>query len=150
MPSIEMIDAVRAFLDFVTSDATDADLHVLCEALDRLSLAYHQAPRGSLESDAEPPGTDNTNLRETISRRFPTLGFYATTTPAEDPDSAVMMGDAIDDLLDIARELKEIVWRWENTGPNDAAGHFRFLYEVHWGQHLHDLRRYLHFVIFEK
>ncbi|HJQ56942.1 MAG TPA: DUF5063 domain-containing protein [Vineibacter sp.] len=150
MPKIELIDAIRAFLDIVTSDATDANLHGLCEALDRLSLAYFQAPRGALESEHAPAGTIETDLRQTIARRFPTLGLYATTIPVADPDASVMMGHALDDLMDITRDLEEIVWRWESTGPNDAAGHFRFLYEIHWGRHLHDLRRYLHFVVFEK
>jgi hypothetical protein len=83
--------------------------------------------------------------------RFPELGFYHSpaSVPFEaEEDPTLSLGDRIDDVADIAGELMEVVWRWENNGPADAVWYFRFSYEGHWGRHLHDLRRYLHALMF--
>ena len=60
-----------------------------------------------------------------------------------------MVGDAIDDLVDIRAEMLEVIWRWKNNGPLDAARYFQWSYGVHWGRHLHNLRSYVHAQIFE-
>jgi hypothetical protein len=59
------------------------------------------------------------------------------------------MGAGWDDLADITSDLREVLWCWENTSEADAAWHFRFLYQIHWGRHLHNLRSYLHMRLFE-
>jgi hypothetical protein len=63
------------------------------------------------------------------------------TMPFSDPtavDEKGMVGDAIDDLADIAADLEEVVW------ADDAHWHYKFLFEVHWGMHLRELALYLH------
>jgi hypothetical protein len=50
----------------------------------------------------------------------------------------------IDDILDIARDLTEIIWRYENTSKDDVLWHFEFLFRAHWGRHLRSLQVYLH------
>ncbi|MFN7134579.1 MAG: DUF5063 domain-containing protein, partial [Myxococcales bacterium] len=56
----------------------------------------------------------------------------------------IMVGDAIDDIVDIANDLQQVVWRWETTSEADALWHFRFSFTSHWGAHLRALQLYLH------
>ncbi len=60
----------------------------------------------------------------------------------------MLVGDAIDDLVDIVLDLQSSVWLFDNGHINDAHWHFRFSYEHHWGEHLQGLRLHLHELIF--
>lgn len=62
------------------------------------------------------PALDQSLLREKVCRRFSDYGFY------ELPGGLV--GDAIDDLVEIANEL-DVEWRWSNTSDADALRHFK-------------------------
>jgi hypothetical protein len=83
-----------------------------------------------------------------MAARFPDFGFYSVADPGDLPGE-VLVGDAIDDLCDIARDLREVRWLADHGHEADAIFAFRFGYQSHWGQHLHDLRRYLYFRQFE-
>ena len=79
-----------------------------------------------------------------MRKRFPNLGFYGVIfDPLKLPPEEPVVGDAIDDIADIVSDLSEILWRHEMLGEEDANWHFRYLYEIHWGRHLHELRHYL-------
>ena len=60
-----------------------------------------------------------------------------------------MLGDAIDDLGDIANELGETLWRWDHLGPDDAHRHFRQMF-FHWGSHLRELQSFLNAYLFRR
>jgi len=143
-----MIEAIRDYLALLEAprEAEDDRLQALAEVLDRLAFAYHRTPETSVEDAADPPeAAPYRQRREAAVRAFPNFGFY-TGMKALDrhPPPEESVGDAIDDLAELAIELQQIRWRWENNGPEDAAWHFRFGYRSHWGRHLHDLRRYVH------
>ena len=53
-------------------------------------------------------------------------------------------GDAIDDLADIANELTDFIWRWENNSENNALWYLGYSYEIHWNSHLRNLQTYLY------
>ena len=78
-----------------------------------------------------------------IRARFPDLGLYGTVFGIDVPGEA-FIGDAIDDILDITNDLKQVLWRFDCFGDDDANWHFRMLFEIHWGQHLRALAYYLH------
>lgn len=138
-----MLEAIKGFL-VVAFGPDPAEITDLCRALDRLALSVHDTPEGEpTDDDRAPPRNDYVAVRERIAPRFPGLGHYALAWPL-DTDGQALTGDAIDDLADIALDLSEVVWRVEHFGMDDAAWHFRFLYVVHWGRHLHHLRVYLH------
>lgn len=124
----------------------------LAIALDALASAYHAAPNGPfVNAERNPPKRDfeqgYKQLRAAAVAAFPDFGYYACVKIDAVPPSLddCMIGDAIDDLADIAGDLGEVAWRWHNNGAPDATWHFRNLYEIHWGRHLHDLRSYVHF-----
>jgi hypothetical protein len=54
------------------------------------------------------------------------------------------LGDAIDDLADIARDLQQAVLLRERLGEREGRLGLGFLFDVHVGDHLRSLQRYLH------
>jgi hypothetical protein len=136
------ISAARRFIDLATMGARPSN-EALVRCLDELALSYHDTPIGEPnESDDRPPPETRVKYAD-IGARFPDLGYYGTADPQEVSGETVV-GDAIDDILDITNDLKEVVWRFERFGGQDAHWYFRFLFQIHWGKHLRDLARYLH------
>jgi hypothetical protein len=150
-----MIEAVRRYLDLLASEPPEGGaLPALARALDRLALAYHGTEAMALDGSEtpDPPRQDYQKLRDQAVLCFPELGYYhsPSSLPFEVEEQATLtLGDGIDDVADITGEMAEILWRWQNNGPADAAWYFRFSYEAHWGRHLHSLRSYLHALMFE-
>jgi hypothetical protein len=72
------------------------------------------------------------------------LGHYAIANPSDIPPKEALVGDAIDDIADIVRDLQEVIWRAEHQSENDARWYFRNLFWIHWGRHLRELSLYLH------
>ncbi|HWU16023.1 MAG TPA: hypothetical protein VN157_18665 [Caulobacter sp.] len=112
-------------------------------ALDRLAVAYHDAPAGeAAEANDEPPKPDYTQIYQTLAERFPDLGLYGSADPLT-LEGDLALGDAIDDLADIVIDLREVVWRYDSLGPQDAYWYLNLMH-FHWGSHQHELARYLH------
>jgi len=147
-----MLESVREFLRLF-EDASPAEVHSserLCEALDRLLLTYHESSNIAPDTNAQPPSLSYDEVRERVRRSFPDFGFYAVAAPENMPPSAVMVGDAIDDLADIYKDLSGVAWLLENGNDADALWQFRFDFQSHWGRHLLNLRSYLHWRLYEQ
>jgi hypothetical protein len=54
-----------------------------------------------------------------------------------------VVGDSIDDLSDIIKDLLEVSWYFENSTITVALERLYFSYTTHFGKHLIDLQRYL-------
>lgn len=133
-------------LDLILQDEPPSDA-VLAQALDELALAYHDTPEGEpAPSNQDPPARNQAALRAIIEVRFPDYGYYAVMLDPLDLDlsgSKAGIGDAIDDLLDIASDLAEAVWRFDHLGADDAHWYLHLLH-FHWGRHMRELSLYLH------
>ena len=115
-------------------------------ALDRLALAYHFAECKFDEADyPDTPRKDYGELGKAVSALFPEYGYYnvATRISVEISEGGLYVGDAIDDITDIAIDMYEVLWLWENTSVDNALWEFRQGYENHWGMHLRCLQLYL-------
>lgn len=135
------ITAARRFVELATVADTPA-LAALAQSLDELAIAYYDTSPGiPVEYAPNPPKSTITYAQ--IGSRFPDLGYYGAALPGDLTGSA-SVGDAIDDILDIASDLSEIIWRFDHIGSDDADWHYRLLFQCHWGRHLRDLSRYLH------
>lgn len=144
MEDTATIAAARGFLTLLHDCAAPSSRELL-RALDELAMAYHQSPEGDPAGHvARPPRTDYQERHASLGKRFPDYGYYAVSDPSEPVDEKGMVGDAIDDLADISGDLEQVIWRFENLGPDDAHWYFRFLFEIHWGMHLRELSLYLH------
>ncbi len=139
-----MIEAIESFL-MAALTTVPPSIERLAYALDQLALAYAETPDGEpSDDDREASDHDHATTRARIEERFPDFGFYAVVDPLAVLPEAPSVGDAVDDVSDIAGDLLEVLWRRDTLGLDEAGWCFRFGYETHWGRHLHDLRSYIH------
>jgi hypothetical protein len=139
---------VYDFLDLLEKGQGDeqANIRALELALDQLALAYHAANDVFENGHPDPIAQDYNQLRQLATTRFPKFGLYnvASKLTEQITEAEMQVGDAMDDIADIARDLSEVVWCWEHNSEKDALWHFRFGYENHWGEHLRNLQKYLY------
>ena len=85
------------------------------------------------------------DLRENICRNFPDFGLYKTSIDPTNFDNLddFGVGDAIDDLADIIKDLLEIKWRIENNSIADGLWYFENLFNGHTKEHVVDLLKYI-------
>ncbi|GMV91654.1 MAG: hypothetical protein AMXMBFR82_14320 [Candidatus Hydrogenedentota bacterium] len=149
MTAEEVRQTIRDFVRMVDDDsgallASEARLHVL---LDRIALAVSENPVPFEALDYE--GGDRADYderRARVAARFPDLGFY--NTPAsitqDIADTSITVGDAIEDIVDIASELSAVLKVWDAIGSEEAMRALAGAYQFHIGDHLRELQLYLH------
>lgn len=134
---------IRGFLAAAFDDPAPSE-EALAAALDELAAVAHRVPPGRMGDDTpDPPDGDTAILRDLAKARFPTLGLYAAADPLRLTDAQPLIGDAIDDIADLALDLRSVLWLAEHAGMEAACWQFHLL-RFHWGAHLHQLRLCLH------
>lgn len=147
MTNDELRALIQRFLDLVHNGvgSVEENERTLVELLDRLALAVHEVPEGAVTSELEAPDRNYQGVRAVVEARFPNFGLYgAGQLLLSDGDPDPIIGDAIDDITDIALELQETAWTWDHIGVQDALWTFHFGFTSHWGLHLRQLQAYLH------
>ena len=144
----EIHEAISDFLALLNGGKEDAEAReaALIFALDRLALTYHYARCKFDKTDyPDAPRKDYQELRKVVSALFPEYGYYnvAARISVEISEGGLHIGDAIDDITDIAIDMYEVFWLWENTSVDNALWEFRQGYENHWGMHLRCLQLYV-------
>ncbi len=91
------------------------------------------------------PEFDYNKIKENVKSNFPDLDWYSMVLDSNkmEPNIETGIGDALDDLTDIIKDLLAIKWRMENTSKIDAFWHFEFSMRTHSEQHLVDLLKYI-------
>ena len=151
MATRPLIVVVRRYLDLLEQgEAGFSTVAALAEVLDQLALACHAiADAEPADAVVEAPRGDYDRYRRLAEQRFPGFGWYNDAPLRPDAAAAEFAtADAIDDLADIACDLSEVRWLWENADAAAAAWQYRFSYQTHFGRHLHGLRRYVHATMF--
>jgi len=135
--------AAQKFLDVIWTGTSPTETE-LQEVVDNLISAYHNTPSAKFtDMYKEAPDEDWNVVWNETGKRFPKLGFYSTVDPLKLGDQdALMTGDAIDDIADITKDMRQVIWYTENVHIDDAHACFREMY-YHWGQHARDLSCYL-------
>ncbi len=138
---------VRQYLGLVEgADYIVVEDETLLPVLDHLAFAQ-QFVRFTFDPTEYPdsPRRDQVAFRESISRRFPTYGYYNLPefVTKEIATSKCVVADAIDDILDIGNDLLTVEWCWTNTSEADALWHFQDSYSSHWQAHLRGLQFYI-------
>ena len=121
-------------------------LGALARALDELVMCYHAAPDVDPETEraSAAPRVDEQPIMDKAGAAFPCLEWYALVDPIGEVDQGVGLSIAIGDLTEIASDLIQVKWLFDNATVADAIWQFRFGYQTHWGRHLHEIRVYLH------
>jgi len=60
-----------------------------------------------------------------------------------EPNVEIGIGDALDDLTDIIKDLLVVKWKMDNTSEMDALWEFEFSMRTHSEQHLIDLLKFI-------
>ncbi len=90
----------------------------LLQAVDRLLYRSLEVPHASCaEEDKEPPSTDGPELFQAAAQRFPSFGMYPVADPLASIDDDKMLACALDDIADITRDLRQVIWRDETLRP---------------------------------
>jgi hypothetical protein len=138
------LTAAQRFVDFATIGEVPS-LGMLARCVDELALSYHDTPPGEPDDNDETRPAEINAVYKDIGSRFTAFGHYSTVFGIDVSEEA-LIGDAIDDILDITNDLKEVLWRYERFGVDDANWYLRMLYQIHWGEHLRRLAYYLYWL----
>lgn len=144
----EIKQTIDAFLSLVekgcgSTEENEARLKLL---LDKLALAQHFADYEFDSKDySDAPRKTNGELQKLVTAQFPNFGYYnvAENVTKDVGEGKTNVGDAIDDILDIAKDLYETKWCWENNSPEDGLWFFKNNFQFHWNEHLRRLQIYL-------
>lgn len=93
----------------------------------------------------EEPDFDYKEIRQNLSKNFPEFGLYHVAHDCHiiDKDADLVIGDALDDLTDIIKDLLTVKWKYENTSIDDARWEFDFSMKNHSEMHLVSFLKYL-------
>lgn len=93
----------------------------------------------------EEPDFDYKEILENVKSNFPDFGWYSMVMDLNkmEPNVEIGIGDALDDLTDIIKNLLAVKWKMENTSEMDALWEFEFSMRTHSEQHLIDLLKYI-------
>ncbi len=144
----EIRTTIRDFLNLLESTELSVEQteDKLPTFLDRLALAQSYVSFTFDETDyPASPNQSYDDLRALVSKRFPNYGYYNVAEPITTNigEAGTIVGDAIDDLADIAKDLYDVEWCWANTSEADALFHFQNDFMYHWRRHLRSLQLYL-------
>jgi hypothetical protein len=84
------------------------------------------------------------NIRQNVESNFKDFGFYKMVLEINDMvNDEIGIGDAVDDLSDIIKDLLEVKWRIDNNSLNDGLWFFNFIFNSHTEKHIIDLLNYI-------
>ena len=91
------------------------------------------------------PNFNYQEIRKNLSANFPDFGLYHIAYDCHliEKDADLVMGDAMDDLTDIIRDMLSVKWKYENTSIADAKWEFDFSMSIHSESHLVNFLKYL-------
>lgn len=149
MAQEDIYKTILAYIDLIEIGQANIEenLSVLEITLDKLALASRYIFFDFDEKEyPDSPRADYNHLRQLAVERFPNFGLYNMPEVFIDKiaQTEVVVGDALDDVVDIAIDLYEVVWRWHNTTSQDALWYYQFGYNSHWGEHLRWLQLYIY------
>jgi hypothetical protein len=144
MDPLDIKATVQRFVEYVTApgEKSDETLLELCDAV----IHVFQGIRDTFDCNGYPgyEGEEYNVLRARISLLFPLYGHYCLSAMQMDQfEPNALVGDAFDDLTDLAIDFSEILWRFDNTSPANALWHMQNGYWSHWGFHMRNLQLYL-------
>jgi hypothetical protein len=147
----QVLQLIEDFIEFfvAATDVGEQGRHSFTFLLDSISLASHFS---ELDFDkkhySNPPKSDSKYLRSIVEKKFPFYGYYniPENVTGNVANTGILVGDAIDDIVDILSEFQGVYWRWKNNSVEDALWHFKQGFYHHWGEHLRFLQLYVFLV----
>ncbi|UII26893.1 hypothetical protein LVD15_00205 [Fulvivirga maritima] len=84
-------------------------------------------------------------IRKNVGQNFPDFGYYNSISDVNNIEEVQVpvIGDSVDDLTDIVKDLLEVKCIYENLNEKNAAWHLDWIIRSHSEQHIVDLLKYL-------
>jgi len=149
-PAISVLGLVEQTLRLILN-REGASLAALRDQLTQLREMVSLPPTNWCWPDDFPDSSENPHryyaLRAVIQPQWPELGFYDMVglSAAITPDT-VEVGDDLDDLADLVKDLSEAVQLTSIDLPGGLSW-LRFTADTHWGDHVDDLVRHLNAIV---
>lgn len=87
----------------------------------------------------------DSEIKPILKNNFPLFGYYHVILNqleiSKNPQTG--LGDAIDDLCDIIKDLSEVRWRINNVNEDDGLSYLSFTFKAHTEDHIIDFISYL-------
>ena len=93
----------------------------------------------------EEPEFEYNEIKQNVKSNFPDFDWYSMVLDLNkmEPNVEIGIGDALDDLTDIIKDMLVIKWKMNNTSEMDALWQFEFSMRNHSEQHLIDLLKFI-------
>ncbi len=143
---------LRKLIDQITEFGTNPKVEltdktdVLKKLLVGLYSEFLKAEFGFDETDYdEEPDYNYSEIKENVKSNFPDFGWYSMVLDINkvEPNVKIGIGDALDDLTDIIKDMLVVKWKMDNTSEMDALWEFEFSMRTHSEQHLIDLLKFI-------
>lgn len=130
--------AIQRFLNIFQAGPEVGSVTPIDDLVCSLDLLAYLAHDVQCEFDdtvyPEPPVRD---ARMTYALSMKWFPYDANKADSIDPYAVMDLSEVADDLMDTA-------WRFENTSESDALWHYQFEFRSHWGHHLRSLQKAIH------
>ncbi len=143
---MELKDKIQEFVDFVDDPPAKNREAIFLRLTDQILVAAENTPDLSDEKDySDSPKRDYKIKRETVSSTFRNYGFYNIPEKvcSDISNVEILVGDSIDDIVDLYHDFSDFLWRCENTSEENAVWYFKNPDHLHWENHLRGLQYYL-------
>ena len=143
---IELLDRITEFGENPNVKTENKEL-IICKLLTDLYSEYLNLENIELDDknyDDESRNFDSAFILQNIKENFPKFGWYHSVWDSHKiiQDADVNTGDAIDDLLDIIKDMMEVKWIIKNQSLANGLWQFNFSMKYHSEQHLVNFLKY--------
>ena len=136
------------FSELVTSTSLDFEHRLSNLEIIVSQIVLHCANFEPEFDDLDYPEVPNSicmGNRNIINKLFPEFGYYNICENVVDSTQTekLLIGDVIDDILDVFNGSAEFLWRYENHSKKDAYWTFHYDYKTHLNEHLVGIQYYM-------
>jgi hypothetical protein len=104
------------------------------------------------DDDVKPDDVSSEEWKSVVSRfaNLPVDGYYLVFDPIESQEHETVYATLADDLADIYRDIKYGLRLFDAGHLAEATWEWKFHFKIHWGWHLLEAQKVVHFWFFHK
>jgi hypothetical protein len=125
-------------------EVAEWELETAIRFLLELTARALDLPDADVDDDEDTPGPDDAATKA-VYDRFSVLpaGLYATVDPEDVAGDSQLVGDVLDDLADVWRDVRTGLDAHRADRVDEACWQWRFSFRSHWGWHATEALRVL-------
>ena len=142
-----IISLMKTIIKFGEEESELSNIDLLFKKLSEINILAFDFPDAFDDAEyPDPPNIETKSIELNIQKNFPEFYQYEITAHIKinSSEDEIFIGYPEDDLTDIIKEFKDIIWYYNNTTIDNTAWFIKFGYKSHWGKHLNDLLYFLY------